>query len=289
MKIDHRQVAANGLQFHVATAGSSDGPLVMLLHGFPEFWYGWRHQFEPLAEAGFWVWAPDQRGYNLSDKPRGVEAYAIGRLAEDVAALIEAAGRRQAIVVGHDWGGAVAWHLAANFPERVERAFILNVPHPAVMMRELRRNPRQLWRSWYMFFFQIPWLPERCLAFDHGWYLARSLRRTSRPGAFSEDDLQRYREAWSQPGALTGMLHWYRAAMRRTSSRSPDAPIRAPTLLVWGAHDRFLGREMAGPSVDRCEDGKLVFIEEATHWVQHEEPARVNQLLLHFALNGMDH
>jgi pimeloyl-ACP methyl ester carboxylesterase len=140
-----------------------------------------------------------------------------------------------------------------------------------------------------MFCFQIPWLPERCLAFDHGWYLARSLRRTSRPGAFSEDDLQRYREAWSQPGALTGMLNWYRAAMRRPLSRALDAPIRAPTLLVWGAHDCFLGREMAGPSIDRCADGKLVFIEEATHWVQHEEPARVNQLLLHFALNGMDH
>jgi len=283
MPLEFRQIVANGLRFHVAMAGPVDGPLVVLLHGFPEFWYGWRKQLSALAEAGFRVWAPDQRGYNLSDKPRGVAAYAIGQLAADVAAMIETAGRERAVVVGHDWGGAVAWHLAEHFPERVERAVIVNVPHPAVMLRHLRRNPKQLWRSWYMFFFQLPWLPERLLTFRQGALLERSLRRTSRPGTFSESDLKRYREAWLRPGAMSGMLNWYRAAMRNSSSKAPAAPIRTPTLLVWGARDQFIGRETAQPSIDLCADGKLVFFEEATHWVQHEEPARVNQLLLEFA------
>lgn len=283
MTLEFRHVVANGLRFHVAMAGPADGPLVVLLHGFPEFWYGWRYQLSPLAEAGFRVWAPDQRGYNLSDKPGGVAAYAIGHLAADVAALIQTAGRERAIVVGHDWGGAVAWHLAEHFPERIERAIILNVPHPAVMLENLRRNPKQLRRSWYMFFFQLPWLPERLLTFRKGALLARSLRRTSRPGTFSDGDLNRYREAWLQPGAMRGMLNWYRAATRRSFSKAPTSAIRRPTLLVWGARDQFIGREAAQPSIDRCINGKLVFLEDATHWVQHEEPARVNQLMLNFA------
>ncbi len=144
MHVQCQYVPTNGLRLHIAAAGPADGPLMILLHGFPEFWYGWRNQIEPLADAGFCVWAPDQRGYNLSDKPPGVKAYALDRLAADVTGLIDAAGRRQAVLVGHDWGGAVAWHVAAQAPDRVARAVILNVPHPAVMMQQLRRNPRQL-------------------------------------------------------------------------------------------------------------------------------------------------
>ena len=283
MTLEFRQIVANGLRFHVAMAGPADGPLVVLLHGFPEFWYGWRNQLSALAEAGFRVWAPDQRGYNLSDKPRGAAAYAIGHLAADVAALIETAGRERAIVVGHDWGGAVAWHLAEYFPERVERAVVVNVPHPAVMLHQLRRNPKQLWRSWYMFFFQLPWLPERLLKLRQGALLGRSLRRTSRPGTFSESDLKRYREAWLQPGAMHGMLNWYRAAMRHSPPALAAASIRTPILLIWGARDHFLGRETAQPSIDLCTNGQLVFLDDATHWAPHEEPARVNQLLLEFA------
>lgn len=183
--VEHRYVTSNGLRFHVATAGPSDGRLILLLHGFPEHWYGWRHQIDPLAEAGFSVWAPDQRGYNLSDKPQGIAAYALPELAADVVGLVRAAGRERAIVVGHDWGGIVAWHLAAIMPETLERAVILNVPHPAVMLRHLRRNTRQMLRSWYVGFFQVPWLPEAWLGFQCGWPLARALRRTSRPGTFS--------------------------------------------------------------------------------------------------------
>ncbi len=281
--LQFQYVSTNGLCLHLATAGPVDGPLVILLHGFPEFWYGWRRQIEPLAEAGFRVWAPDQRGYNLSDKPLGVQAYALDQLAADVVGLIDAAGRREAIVVGHDWGAAVAWRLAAQYPDRVARAVILNVPHPEVMMTQLRRNPRQLLRSWYMFMFQIPWLPERWLTFRSGWPLARTLLRTSRPGAFTAEDLERYREAWLKGGAMTAMLNWYRAGLQVRQPPTESQRIRPPTLLIWGARDHFLGRELAQPSIARCEQGELAFIEEATHWVQHEEPARVNELILRFA------
>lgn len=280
--IEHRYVSTNGLRLHVATAGKSDGPLMLLLHGFPEHWYGWRRQIEPLAEAGFSVWAPDQRGYNLSDKPAGIEPYRLRDLAADAAGLIDAAGRERAIVVGHDWGGAVAWHLAATRPEIIERAVILNVPHPAVMLRHLRRNPRQMLRSRYMLFFQVPWLPELWLSANRGWRLARALRRTSRPGAFSPEELEQYRDAWSQPRAATSMINWYRAAMRYSAGEVSSARIRAPTLLIWGARDCFLGREMAQPSIELCENGRLEMINEATHWVQHEMCDRVNELILQF-------
>jgi pimeloyl-ACP methyl ester carboxylesterase len=280
--MEHRYVTANGLRFHVATAGSPDGPLIILLHGFPEFWFGWRHQIEPLAEAGFHVWVPDQRGYNLSDKPRGIEPYAIDHLAADVTGLIDAAERDRAILVGHDWGGVVVWHLATAMPERVDRALILNVPHPTVMLRMLKANPRQLLRSWYTFYFQLPWLPDRCLGFNRGWPLARGLRKTSRPDTFSAGDLAQYREAWSQPGSITAMINWYRAAMRYSQRPAISSRIHAPTLLIWGARDRFIGREAAQPSIDLCEDGRLEFIEEATHWVQHEEPVKVTELILNF-------
>ena len=283
MHVQCQYVPTNGLRLHIAAAGPADGPLMILLHGFPEFWYGWRNQIEPLADAGFCVWAPDQRGYNLSDKPPGVKAYALDRLAADVTGLIDAAGRRQAVLVGHDWGGAVAWHVAAQVPDRVARAVILNVPHPAVMMQQLRRNPRQLARSWYMFGFQLPWLPERWLTFRRAWPLARTLLRTSRPGAFSAADLEHYREAWLQPHAMTAMLNWYRAALRARPLQTAGQRIRPPTLLVWGAQDRFLGRELATPSLACCEQGELEFLEQATHWVQHEEPARVNALIADFA------
>ncbi|HWB09712.1 MAG TPA: alpha/beta hydrolase [Pirellulales bacterium] len=280
--IDHRHVTANGLRFHVATAGPEEGPLVILLHGFPEPWFGWRHQIEPLAEAGFSVWAPDQRGYNLSDKPKGIAPYALRHLAADVAGLIGAAGRERATVVGHDWGGVVAWYLAAMQPDIVERAIILNVPQPAVMLQHLRRNPRQMLRSWYVGFFQLPWLPEAWLSLQRGWPLARALRRTSRPGTFSLEELDQYREAWSQPGAVASMVNWYRAGMRYSAREASAAPVRVPTLLIWGARDVFLGREMAQPSLDLCDNGRLEMIAEATHWVQHEEPQRVNQLISEF-------
>ena len=287
MEFQQAFIPTNHIRLNVIQAGPQDGRLVILLHGFPEFSYGWRNQIPPLAEAGFWVWVPDQRGYNLSDKPEGVAAYHIDTLARDILGLLEAAGRGKAIIVGHDWGAAVAWHLAIHYPDRVEKLGILNVPHPVVMTQTLRKNRSQLRKSWYMFFFQIPWLPEWLLGWNNARGLAELLRRSGKPGAFTGDDLAKYREAWSQPGSLTSMLNWYRSALRgglRSGRRKTSAPpkIAVPTLMIWGKQDVALGEEMAQPSIDLCEDGKLVFFEDATHWVQHDEAEKVTQLLLGF-------
>ena len=275
----HRTIATNGIRLHAVEAGPEDGPLLIFLHGFPELWYGWRQQIAPFAEAGFRVLAPDQRGYNTSDKPKGVRAYGRDSLARDVLGLIDEAGREKAYVVGHDWGGIAAWWLGMKHPDRIERLAILNCPHPEVMKRHLRKNPAQLKRSWYMLFFQLPRLPERALRRDNYQNLVKSLRWTSRRGTFTDDDVRVYREAWAQPGALTGMLNWYRAGLRVRPSPPPSPRVTVPTLLIWGTKDRALGEELAQPSIDLCDHGLLARIEEATHWLQHEEPGRVNALI----------
>jgi pimeloyl-ACP methyl ester carboxylesterase len=264
---------------------AGDRPLVVLLHGFPEFWYGWRHQIEPLAGAGFRVLVPDQRGYNLSDKPKGVRSYGIDLLGRDILGLIDEAGREKAFVVGHDWGGAVGWWLGAKHPERLEKLALLNIPHPTVMRRYVTTHLSQARKSWYIFYFQLPGLPERSLRADN-WKLAeKSLRVTSRRGTFSDEDLAAYREAWSRPGAATGMIHWYRAALRARPPWPKDPRVRVPTLLIWGTRDLALEKEMAQPSIGLCDQGRLVFLDNASHWVQHEEPDTVNALLADFFLN----
>jgi epoxide hydrolase 4 len=257
------------------TAGPEDGPAVILLHGFPEFWYGWRRQITPLAEAGFRVIVPDQRGYNLSSKPSAVRDYSLRDLTADVIAIADQIGREKIFLAGHDWGAAVAWNAAMRYPGRIEKLVVLNVPHPAVMRRFLRTNPRQMLRSWYMLFFQIPRIPE--LMFSRAG--ARILVESSRPGTFSPEDLDRYREAWSQPGAVTAMINWYRALL----SEIPVATrVSVPTRILWGMRDRFLMSAMAAESLKYCDEGELFEFPEATHWLQHEEPERVNQLLIEF-------
>jgi epoxide hydrolase 4 len=280
--MDHQYIKTNSVQLHVVQAGAAEGPLVILLHGFPEFWYGWRQQIPALAEAGYRVWAPDQRGYNWSDKPAGVSAYSLDLLAEDVVGLIDTAGRETAVVIGHDWGANVAWWLAARYPERLSRMVAINVPHYAVMARHLRQSRAQLRKSWYIFFFQLPWLPEALIRRNNYQAAVRALQESSRPGTFSTEDIDQYRQAWSQPGAMTGMINWYRAIIQKRPTSSPSPRIQVPTLLIWGAQDMFLDQAMAQPSVDLCENGRLALIPEASHWVHHEEPVQVNELITTF-------
>ena len=278
--LEHRTIATNGIHMHAVLAGPEDGPLVLLLHGFPELWYGWRKQIGPLAAAGFRVVAPDQRGYGGSDKPRGVRAYNLDRLALDAVGILDALGRDKAHVAAHDWGGVVGWWLGIKHPERIERLALLNIPHPKVMARTLWRSAKQRRRSRYMFFFQLPWLPERTLRKNDCSYLEKALRYTSRPGTYTDEDLAVYREAWSQPGAITAMLNWYRAAFRARPRWPESLRVTVPALLLWGTKDRFLGREMAQPSLDLCDQGRLVLFDETTHWITLEEAERVNELLI---------
>jgi len=224
------RLRANGIGLHALTAGPADGPLVVLLHGFPEFAYGWRRQVGPLAAAGLRVVAPDQRGYGLSDKPDGLAAYTVGTLADDVLGLADALGRERFAVVGHDWGAAVAWHLASRNPGRVERAAVLNAVGVSVGLAYARTSPTQMAKSWYIGFFQAPALPELALrAAGHAW-LRSAMTRSSRQGTFGPEDFRRYREAWSRPGALTAMLGWYRA-LRLYARRLPPERVRVPLRL----------------------------------------------------------
>jgi pimeloyl-ACP methyl ester carboxylesterase len=284
--LEHLFFESNGIRLHVVAAGPADGPVVMLLHGFPEFWKGWSRQIGPLAAAGYRVIVPDQRGYNLSDKPKRVADYRLDVLAGDVLGILNALGVARAFIAGHDFGATVAWWLVVFHPERCRAAAMLNVPHPRVMQRRLQGSFAQMARSWYMFFFQLPTLPERWFTWRHCQVGARLMVRSSRAGTFSEEDLDDYRRAWSRPGALRAMIHWYRAAFRFALPKRPDAEWRVtvPVLILWGEEDAFLGREMAGESLALCDDGRCVMLPGVSHWIQHEEPERVaRELISHFS------
>lgn len=268
---------------NVACSGPEDGPLTILLHGFPEFWYGWRSQIASLADARLRVLAPDQRGYNLSDKPQGINRYNLDALADDVISLIDAESREKAILVGHDWGGIVAWWTAIRHPSRVERLAILNAPHPSFLNhKKFLKRPSQLLKSWYVLMFQLPGIPEALLGRDSGKPFAESLRKSAPPGVFSEAELLEYRKAWAQPGALTSMINYYRAAMRSELSKPEGMRVHSPTLIIWGTDDAYINREYADEALSFCDQGRLVFIDGATHWVHLEEPERVNRLLREF-------
>ncbi|AYA37287.1 alpha/beta hydrolase [Hymenobacter oligotrophus] len=279
---EHHYVDTNGIRLHVVQCGPQSGPLVVLLHGFPEFWYGWHRQLQALAEAGYRVWAPDQRGYNLSDKPPRVSDYTLPKLAADVLGLLDAAGQRKAYVAGHDWGGIVAWHLAMYHPDRLHRVAILNVPHPAVFGRTLRSSPGQLRKSWYVFFFQLPWLPETLTSLSNYWAGRQTLLSSSRRGIFSPDDLREYRAAWAKPGAMRSMINWYRAAVRTGRQGTQPGRVAVPLHMLWGKRDAFLQADMAQQSLAYCDHGRLTYFDKATHWLQHEEPQRVTEMLLAF-------
>ncbi len=268
-------------QLHYVEAG--DGPLVVLLHGFPEFCYGWRHQIMPLAAAGFRVVAPDMRGYNLSSKPESVTAYDTGQLTADISGLIRERDAESAMLVGHDWGGSVAWATAMQHPEVVERLAILNAAHPRKLSQGLH-HPGQLRRSWYFFFFDLPELPESVVRSDN-WHFFRHFLRDARPGAFTEQDMELYVEAWSQPGAASGMINYYRSSVRQSPKRAEAQlrPIQAPTLVIWGEDDRYLGSELAQPDHDDVPNlDHVERLPDASHWVHHDEPERVTQLLTDF-------
>lgn len=278
----HRTLDAGGLDLHLVSAGPEDGPPLLLLHGFPEAWFGWQRQIPRLAAAGFHVLVPDQRGYNRSARPRGVAAYGLDRLCGDVVGLLDALGVERTLLAAHDWGAAVAWWTAVRFPERVERMAILNVPHPVVMRRHLLRSRAQRRRSWYMFFFQIPWLPEFLLRRRDFAFLVKGLVAIARQGTFSDADLARYRQAWSRPGALTAMLNWYRAALRHPPQRPASVRVSVPTRILWGQKDPALGEEMVDPSLALCDHGSAERFPELSHWLQHEEPELIAARLVAF-------
>jgi epoxide hydrolase 4 len=266
------------------TSRRGAGPLVILLHGFPEFWYSWRNQIPALASAGYRAVAPDMRGYNLSDKPKGVRPYQLQHLTGDVAALIHHLGEERAIIGGHDWGGAVAWSFAAAYPALLDRLLIFNVPHPERMKRGLR-TLRQLIKSSYMGAFQAPFFPELAFrALDFRAFRETLRRDPVQPGAFTDSDIDRYVEALRRPYALTAGINYYRASARNPASlfATVARPVDRPVQVIWGEQDRYLGRELAVPNPRWVPNARVTFIPDASHWVQNDCPERVNELILRF-------
>ena len=268
------------VNLHYVEAG--DGPLIVLLHGFPEFWFGWRLQIEPLVAAGFRVVAPDTRGYNLSSKPEDFEAYAVDLLAADIRGLIGELGAESARLVGHDWGGSIAWTTAMNHPEVVDRLAILNAAHPRRLSEGLR-HPSQLRKSWYFFFFAVRDCPRRWCTPETGTSSDTSWRTRTR--LTPTEEIERYVEAWSQPGAAAGMINYYRASVRQSQKEAAAKlrPISAPTLVIWGERDSYLGSDLAEPDRDDVPNlDRVERLADASHWVHHDEAERVNQLLIDF-------
>ncbi len=285
--IEDLDLVANGIRFHALASGPQDGSLVLFLHGFPELARSWRHQLPALGAAGYRAVAPDMRGYGETDLQG---PYDVGTLVRDVAGLVQALGRDRTVVVGHDWGGAVAWAVAARHPELVEGLVAINCPPASALAHAMRHSRAQLRKSWYILFFQLPWLPERRMAADGAAVVARALVGGShRRDAWPPEELDAYRAAFARPGRAKAAIDWYRASFRRTvrprRSNSPSRRVASPTLVLWGVEDRFLGRELVAPDVLRrvLTEGnvpEVVFIEDAGHFVQNEMPDRVNEELL---------
>ena len=284
--VRHGYAQVGDVRLHYAEAGGGER-LVVLLHGFPECWYSWRHQLAALGER-FRVVAPDMRGYNLSDKPERVEDYRVNRLVDDVTGLVRHLGHREAAVVGHDWGAAVAWAVAQHYPDYVWKLASLQVPPPAVWAKNL--SFWQLLRSWYMFFFQLPRIPEWWIRRDDFSGLEKMFRATSRPGTFTDEDIAFLKSALKEPGALTSAVNYYRANLRSFLTRkSNDGEIRAherirvPTLFIFGERDMAILPETAAGVADYVNAPYTeIRLARANHWVQQEYPAEVNAALLSF-------
>ena len=281
--LGHERVeGAGGVGLHVVRAG--DGAPVVLLHGFPEFWYSWRHQIGPLVDAGLSVAAVDLRGYNLSDRPAGVAAYRLRQLVEDVAAVVRATGRPRAHVVGHDWGGLIAWAFAGVYPELLDKLVILNAPHMRLYGDAVRRHPLLAFRAWYVAFFALPAVPEWALAAGDYAAVRRLFERgPARRAAFTRTDVERYVEALRRPGALTAALNYYRANAGTGGLRlAGPARVEAETLVIWGDEDPVL-RPGLVRGLDRVAPrSRLHRLPGVGHWVQSEAPEEVSRVLVEF-------
>lgn len=279
--LKHRDVYAGGLRFHVAECGEGDR-LALCLHGFPELWISWRYQMPLLARLGWRVQAPDLRGYGRSERPPRRDDYAIEKLMNDVAALIDAAGAREVMLLAHDWGAIVAWFFAMRGLRPLDRLVVMNVPHPGAA-RPAFRTFAQLRRSWYAFFFQIPWLPERLLSARGGRLLGEAFASARHPEHISEEARRVYREAASTPAAVKAMLDYYRALVLggggRRQHRLGYPPIETPTLMLWGEQDVALTKAVTFGTDAFVKDLTLRYLPDASHWVQQDQPELVNAML----------
>ena len=281
----HEFAKVNGIRMHYVTQG--EGKLLLLLHGFPDFWFVWRFQIPELAKH-FRVVAPDLRGYNKTDKPEGIDNYRLNILAGDILGLIDALGETRAMIVGHDWGGVVAWSFAAFNPDHTDKLVILNAPHPNAYTTKAKSIFRQLQKSWYVFFFQIPDIPEDVLSRNNFFFLKNMIRQSfTKKGVVTEEDLEAYEKAWSQSGALTASINYYRANMNPSilfSQKTITFPkIVVPTLVIWGEQDAALSKDLIVNTDEFVKSSYFIkYLPNCGHWVQLEEQKLVNKYILEF-------
>lgn len=272
-------VETDGVRLHVVEAGPADGPPVVLLHGFPEFWLAWEGQIAPLARAGFRVLVPDQRGHNASDKPEAISAYRMEALENDILGLLDARGYRNAFLAGHDLGAWVAWHLVLLHPERIRAAVIFNANHPQAELPSAADDDKI---GWHRTLAQIPYLPELVSRFGN-WRLPVSVMRdTSRPGTFPDEKLRAYRYAWHRDHAIASMASWLRAWREYPREKPERAIDRVPTRLVWGMQDAFIPLSDPTPSLALMQGGEVVQLPDVGHWLLHEEPEETARLMIEF-------
>lgn len=275
----HEYITTNGVKLHYVTQGN--GALILMLHGFPEFWYSWRHQI-PAFAADYKVVAPDLRGYNDSDKPKEQLAYVMDEFIKDIEGVITGLGYDKCVLVGHDWGGAIAWHFAYSRPQMVEKLIVLNIPHPAKMAEGLR-TPQQLLRSWYMFLFQLPEIPEALIqASDYQLIETMITAGVVNKSAFTKTDIDAYKDAVAKRGALTAMLNYYRNIPQQRMLNTDWSILEVPTLMIWGESDVALGKELTNNTEAYVRNLQIKYIPNCSHWVQQEQPQLVNRYMREF-------
>lgn len=284
MKLDESFIELDDVRLHIVSAGPEDGDLVILLHGFPEYWYSWRHQLPFLASLGFRVVAPDLRGFNKSSKPKGMQSYRSETVANDISQLIRKLGKPSAHIVGHDWGAAIAWMFAMRHQDQLDSLSILNLPHPLQMIEGFK-DWNQIKKSWYIAFFQLPFLPERFLKYDNHWVLRWLMKNdTVRDNVFTQDDIEKFIEAFEGQNAWRSTIAYYRALRYENlwNIEHRMEVISKPTMILWGTQDRFLDHRFAEPPSRWVTNFQLHLNHDASHWLQQDRPDWVNEHLKHF-------
>lgn len=277
------------IELETREAGPDNGELIILLHGFPECWNTWRHQIDPLAQAGFRVCVPNMRGYGKSSKPKEVSRYHLDELITDIEAIRQHYGKDKFHLAGHDWGGAVAWWYALHYEQHLASLCILNLPHPLAFLTKLKGSFKQIRKSWYIFYFQIPFLPEWGMKRFNFASLKTILTHTSNKGSYDAEDFHHLEEAWSEPGALTAMVNYYRAMLRNIRIPEGDGKISTPTQILWGEKDLALSLESAYESEAYLLNGHLLTYPDATHWLAHDKAEDVSNKLINHLRNHSTH
>lgn len=278
-EISRQNVSVNKVILSVLTAGPPDGEPVVILHGFPEYALSFKKQILHLAGHGYFVIAPDQRGYHLSSKPLFPKNYALPKLCQDVLGLMDHFKIKKAYLLGHDWGSIVSWQLISLYPERFLKAVITSSPHASVIRKHLFTDVSQILKSWYIFFAQIPLIPEALLKADSYEFFKRKIRESSLYGPYDESELSALQESWVKNKSMKPMLNWYRA-MSKNRSKKLGGKISVPVTLLWGKCDPFVGSQMAFECAELCESCEVILFNETGHWPHHERADEINRLLL---------